>query len=67
MTWVVFTRNYSHSTTRYTEHFKEGERRNLPRHVAEAIVNNGGAKMEATKREKKRTNAANVSETATGE
>lgn len=66
MTWIVFSRDYRHSTTRYTEHFKAGERRNLPRHTVEAIVKNGGGTLEVVKREKKRTNKANVSETAAG-
>lgn len=67
MTWVVFSRDYRHTTTRYTEYFRAGERRNLPRHTAEAIVKNGGATTEGVKREKKRTNKTNVSEAATGE
>lgn len=66
MTWVRFLRNYSYSTVRYTEHFEAGQVRNLPRHIAKSIVDNGGAELEV-KRAKKRKDSTNISEAVTGQ
>lgn len=62
MTWIKFTRDYRYSSTRYTEYFKEGEARNLPRHVAESIISNGGAKKGGRPNAKQRADETNVSE-----
>lgn len=50
---------------RYTEHFEAGQVRNLPRHVAKSIVDNGGAELEV-RRAKKRKDSANIPEAVTG-
>lgn len=60
MTWVTFTRDYRYSTTRYTEYFKEGEARNLPRHVADSILKGGGAKKGGRPVEKQGKNEDNI-------
>lgn len=62
MTWIRFTRDYRYSNTRYTEYFEEGEVRNLPRHVADSIVNNDGAVKGGRPLAKQRKNEAEVSE-----
>jgi hypothetical protein len=65
MTWVLFIRDYRHSTMRYTENFNEGEVRNLPRHTADEIESKGGCVKEVKKREKPRKDEAEISETTT--
>lgn len=54
MTWIRFTKDFRYSNVRYTEYFKAGDHKNVPRHVAELALSKGAGVKEVKAREKKR-------------
>lgn len=66
MTWVRFTRDWAYRNTRYTEKFKAGDHKNVPRHVAEAAVAASAGEKERRKDAKAGTDSAEVSAAGSG-